>query len=233
MTAPADPVAAPPAPRTEAELLQRAEALGGLSLAELAARFGQSVPRDPVRAKGWFGQLVEVALGATAASLPEPDFQLIGVELKSLPIDARGRPKESTYVCTVALTDNVGLTWEDSLVRRKLARVLWLPVESAAERPLAERRIGTALLWSPDAEEEDALRRDWEELMDMVCLGELERISARHGTWLQIRPKAADSRALCASTDANGDAALSLPRGFYLRTRFTARLLARHWAGAR
>lgn len=221
-------VAHVPPPTTETELLDRASEIAGLSLGALAERLGWRVPQDPVHAKGWFGQLVETALGASASSLPEPDFQLIGVELKTLPINGRGRPKESTYVCTVPLTDNVGLTWENSLVRRKLNRVLWLPVEAEPEVPLSDRRIGAALLWSPNPEEEQGLRRDWEELMDMVCLGELERLSARHGTWLQIRPKAADSRALCASTDANGDRALGLPRGFYLRAVFTARVLARH-----
>lgn len=219
-----------PPPRTETELLTRAEAIAGLSLRDLAERFDQRVPHDPVHAKGWFGQLVELALGASAASLPEPDFQLIGVELKTLPINERGQPKESTYVCTVPLTDNTDLHWANSLVRRKLARVLWLPVEATPGVPMAERRIGTAILWSPSAEEEQALRRDWEELMDMICLGELDQLTARHGTWLQVRPKAANSRVLCASTDRDGDSALTLPRGFYLRTAFTRRLLANHYA---
>jgi DNA mismatch repair protein MutH len=173
---------------------------------------------------------METALGATAASLPEPDFPAIGVELKTLPIDRRGCPKESTYICTVPLKDTIGVRWEGSLVRRKLARVLWIPVEAAPEIPLLQRRLGAPLLWSPTPEQEAILRADFEELMDMVCLGQFDRLTAHYGTWLQIRPKAADSRALTRSTGEGGEAILTLPRGFYLRPAFTSELLRNHYA---
>ncbi|NNF97443.1 MAG: hypothetical protein HKM94_11000, partial [Halobacteria archaeon] len=117
-------------PRSEAELLANAEHIAGLTLAELAECMKLSVPASLQNAKGWVGQLIEQCLGATAASLPEPDFQHIGVELKSLPINRHGQPQESTYVCTVPLLDHTGLQWETSWVRRKLQRVLWVPVEA-------------------------------------------------------------------------------------------------------
>ena len=40
------------------------------------------------------------------------------------------------------------------------------------------------------------LQQDWEEHMDLICTGQLARISAKQGTYLQIRPKAADSSSL-------------------------------------
>ena len=58
-----------------------------------------------------------------------------------------------------------------------------------ARIPVPLRRIGSPLLWSPMPEEEVVMRRDFEELMEMVCLGEVERISAHYGTYLQIRPR--------------------------------------------
>ena len=216
-------------PTTEEELLIRAQVLAGQSLEQLAQRLAWPVPSDLRHAKGWPGELLERALGATAASLPEPDFTAIGVELKTIPIGRNGRPKESTYICTVPLKDTIGAGWETSLVRCKLARVLWMPVEAMAEIPLSQRRIGMPLLWSPTPEQESILRADFEELMDMVCLGQLDRLTARYGRWLQIRPKAIDSRALTRATGPSGEAILTLPRGFYLRTTFTAELLQRHY----
>ncbi len=218
---------APPA--SETELLARAQSLAGLTLGQLGNRLNQPLPADMRRAKGWPGQLIEQALGATAASRPEPDFQLLGIELKTLPVNRQGRPRESTYVCTVALDDRDGLHWEDSLVYKKLRRVLWVPLEAEPEIPLAQRRVGAPLLWSPDADDAALLRRDWEELMEMVSLGRLDQISARHGEVLQIRPKAANARALRKTSDEDGAPTLTLPRGFYLRSGFTASLLARHY----
>ena len=86
----------------------------------------------------------------------------------------------------------------------KLARVLWIPVEGDRAIPLAERRVGSPLLWQPNAQEEQQLREDWEELMDMIVLG-VERITARHGAWLQIRPKAANSKALTEAIGEHGE----------------------------
>ncbi len=217
-------------PRDEADLLGRARDLAGCRLGELAARLQVSIPADPRRSKGWAGTLLETALGATAASKPEPDFQALGIEMKTIPIGRDGRPRESTYVCTVPLVNDRACTWQHAPLRRKLERVLWVPLEAAPGIGLPERRVGTALLWRPDAEEEAGLRADWEELMDMVCLGELSKITAHHGTWLQIRPKAADSRARRLGVEASGELVPTLPRGFYLRPVFTERLLRRHYA---
>lgn len=217
-------------PSTEQELLARARDLAGKTLGELAWKHGRSVPKDLRRAKGWFGQLIEETLGATAASLAEPDFQQLGIELKTIPIGRDGKPRESTYVCVVPLTGGDGLIWEDSWVRRKLQRVLWVPVQADPDVPLAERRAGSALLWDLEPDLEAVLRTDWEELMDMVCLGQLEQISARHGKYLQIRPKAANSRALRWAIGETGERILTNPRGFYLRTAFTGEVLRRHYA---
>jgi DNA mismatch repair endonuclease MutH len=72
----------------------------------------------------------------------------------------------------------------------------------------------------PDEEEERQLRMDWEELMDLIVLGEVERITARHGEVLQLRPKAANSKALTEAIGARGETILTLPRGFYLKKNF-------------
>lgn len=217
-------------PTTEAELLQRAQSLAGLSLAEVAAKCQYQVPSRLHHTKGWVGQLLESALGADAGCLAEPDFRGLGIELKSLPVDSRGKPCESTYICTVALLELHQQTWHTSTVWRKLARVLWIPVEATASIPIAERRIGAPLLWSADPQCEALLRQDWEELTELICLGQLANIDARLGRYLQIRPKAAHGRSLSYAIGEAGTTVQTLPRGFYLRAKFTAALLKQHYA---
>ena len=205
--------------------MQRSAQLAGKTLAQLANSIGSGVPQQQKRAKGWIGEAVEIYLGATAASRPEPDFQLIGVELKTLPLNRHGRPKESTYVCTVPLTELTGLTWENSIVKKKLQRVLWVPVEADPAIAFPERRIGNPFLWSPDATQEADLRNDWEEIIEMISLGELDRISSSLGKVMQVRPKGMNARALTKTATATGEAGLTLPRGFYLRSSFTRSIL--------
>lgn len=211
-------------PQSEQELLDRARQLAGLTLAQLAERMHFPL-RDPHRAKGWVGQLLEKSLGATAGSLAEPDFQHIGVELKTLPLNQHGKPKESTYVCTVPLLRSGQMDWETSWVRNKLHRVLWLPLEADTSLSLGERHIGNALLWSPDRAQEQVLRQDWEELMEMVCTGQIDQVTSHMGNYLQIRPKGANARSLVQGFDAEGQPVKTLPRGFYLRTCFTQQIL--------
>ncbi|HEX4910226.1 MAG TPA: DNA mismatch repair endonuclease MutH [Permianibacter sp.] len=215
-------------PTTAEELLNRARALAGLPLADIAARFAIAVPPDLRRDKGWLGQLIERALGAESGSLAQPDFPQLGIELKTLPFGSDGLPTESTWVCTAHLLPGELPSWQHSLVRAKLAHVLWLPVEDRDELPLRERRIGSAFLWQPDADTEAQLQRDYEEIAEKIQLGEVESISAHHGEYLQLRPKAANARILTDAIGPDGVIVKTLPRGFYLRRKLTAAIIEQY-----
>lgn len=209
-------------------MLERAYALSGLTLGEVAANKGIKVPKDLKKEKGWAGLLLEKALGASAGSKPEPDFPHLGIELKTLPINREGKPLETTFVCVTPLKDLVGATWENSHIKNKLARVLWVPIIADRSIPIPDRIIGTPFIWSPSAEEEQLLAMDWQELTDMIVLGEVENITGKHGQVLQIRPKAANSHAKTEAVNKNGQPFMTLPRGFYLKTAFTHELLKKH-----
>ncbi len=221
----ASPLPAAATPATERELLQNAQRLAGRSLGSVANDLGVAAPRTLKFAKGWIGELVERALGATAHSRPVPDFESLGIELKTIPINDRGQPRESTFVSVVPLANVAGLTWDTSVVKAKLARVLWLPIEAGRGVPVAARRIGQPLLWSPTRDDAEILRADWEEHIERIALGRLDELDARLGTYLQIRPKAYNRAELTMGIDADGAPTTTLPRGFYLRASFTRKVL--------
>jgi len=214
-------------PSSEKELLERAQKLAGLTLGEIAKNADISIPKDLKRNKGWIGLLFEHVLGASAGSRPEPDFPHLGIELKSLPINEQARPLETTFVSVAPLTGLTGITWQNCYVRKKLAKVLWVPVISPKNVPLAERLVGSPFLWSPNHEEEYLLAQDWQELTDMIVLGDVENIQGKHGQVMQLRPKAANSKVKTQAFDKNGKPFLTLPRGFYLKINFTQALLHR------
>ncbi|MFO8156045.1 MAG: DNA mismatch repair endonuclease MutH [Thiohalospira sp.] len=223
--APSQP--APP-PTSQEELAARAAALAGLTLGAAAARVGTAVPADLRRAKGWVGQVLEAVLGASGGARAVHDFPHLAIELKTLPLGADGLPRETTYVCTADLT-NVGDQWEGTWVGRKLSHVLWVPVEADPGLPPGERRIGSPWFWRPDADELAVLRADWESFREQLLLEGAASLTAHAGEALQIRPKAAHGRARTTAYDADGHTVSVNPRGFYLRTTFTRRLLERAW----
>ena len=213
------------APSTKEELMQRARALAGLSLGDLARAASIQIPANFKTQKGWTGQLIELWLGASAGSKPEQDFPELGVELKTLPLSYSNKPLETTYVCYAPLTNNTGVNWENSNVRNKLQCVLWLPVQGEREIPPAERIVGSPVLWQPNAHQNAQLQDDWEELMDMISLGQVERIDATVGSYLQLRPKAANGSVVTEAIGEDGQMIKTRPRGFYLRKNFTQDIL--------
>ena len=216
-------------PTTETDLLQRASELCGRTLSRLAADLGWPVPDSLRRAKGWVGQLIEARLGACAASRAGPDLPQIGVEIKTVPIDRLGRLRESTWVCRAPLQSEARVSWVESPARAKLARVLWVPVQADPSVPVANRRVGTSLLWSPDPEQEEILREDWNVLSSLIGDGWAASASAHCGVALQLRPKAANATVTAWGIDDEGDPVRVRPLGFYLRRRFVEGIFSAHF----
>ncbi|QDE30394.1 DNA mismatch repair endonuclease MutH [Shewanella polaris] len=212
------------------ELMERAHNMAGIRLADIASDNNIMVPTDLRRDKGWIGQLIESELGALAGSKPEQDFLHLGVELKTIPIDHKGKPLETTYVTVAPLINIQGMTWENSVVYHKLQRVLWVPVEGERSIPVGERRVGTPILWQPTAQQAKQLQQDWEEIMELIALGQVDKITARQGEVLQLRPKAANSKVLTESISEDGSIQLSNPRGFYLKIDFTQQILTNEFS---
>ncbi|HEU4406735.1 MAG TPA: DNA mismatch repair endonuclease MutH [Polyangiaceae bacterium] len=215
----------PPPPASVDELVGRARGLVSATVAEIAGRLGLDARGEAVRTKGSGGAILERALGATGGPGRVHDFPELGVELKTIPVDSRGAPLESTYVCTLSLADAEYQEWADSWVRAKLARVLFVPLVGERGSPWAERRVAEPLLWSPTPEQDSVLRADFEEVVGLVGIGRVEELTAHLGRWLQVRPKAAHGRVRTVAFGAEGEAIATVPRGFYLRTRFTGAIL--------
>ncbi len=216
-------------PSSRSALLERAHALAGLRLGELAQHFGVILPqaKSLLHAKGKLGTLLERALGASAGSMDQPDFPHLGIELKTLPVLSNGQPKESTFVATAPLHNLSRLEWGNSRVWRKLKCVLWVPIEADPHFTVPQRRIGQPFLWEPSSYEERILRQDWDELVGLLNTGHRHVLDGRIGYWLHVRPKAAHKR----DTKLHGDASKlmdkTVPIGFYLRSALTTELLLR------
>lgn len=214
-------------PQNEDELLMRCAGIEGLSIAQLSSSLGIRIPEHINQRKGFIGQAVELALGASAGSKSLPDFLEIDVELKTLPLDHLARPSESTFITTIPLLRVHEQNWANSQCRSKIKRILWVTVEGDTTIPLSQRRLGHSFLWSPSVDDEKILQQDWSELTSMISRGELAKIDARMGEYLQVRPKAAHGKSLCYGLDEAGSKILTLPRGFYLRSTFTASILSK------
>jgi len=204
------------APSSIEELLARAKKLADIRVEELASRVAFVVDGDAVRTKGKVGELLERALGATGSGA-QMDFPELEVEMKTVPLEA-GKPAESTFVCALQLMDAERASWETSWVRKKLSRVLWVPIHE-------RETIGEAVLWSPTAEQEAALKNDFDEIVGRIAIGDIEDLSAHVGEYMQLRPKAATGSVRTSAPGRDGELVSTVPRGFYLRAKFVGAVL--------
>jgi DNA mismatch repair protein MutH len=216
-------------PNNQQELLHSAHLLTGATLGEIAQAFEICVPDNLLKNKGWVGQLIETALGATAKQQAIPDFPELDIELKTIPISAQLTPLETTYITTAPLVNLEQLVFEESPLYHKLKHVLWIPIQGERDIPLANRMIGTPLLWQPSSEQWRLIKQDWFEIMEQITLGRIEYLNAKHGEIIQLRPKAANSQVTTAAIGQDGAVIQTRPRGFYLKTNFTNTLLQEHF----
>lgn len=207
--------------------MQNLALIEGVSIAELAAQAQIELPLIPLHGKGFQGELIERFLGASARGLPIPDFPNLGVELKTIPLSAALEPLESTFICTAPLMSPQSRRFEDSILCHKISRVLFVFVVSPRDYTYEQRYVAGYRFWAPSPEELAQIRSDYEELMELVALGEVESITARTGTVIQMRPKAADGSALTRCVGRDGEVILTRPRGFYMRRSFTSALVRR------
>lgn len=212
-------------PGSPEELMARARALVGVELGSVAVALGIDMAGTAVKTKGMPGGIVERALGATGGGAKVHDFPDLEIELKTIPVDGKGAPIESTYVCTLSLADAEEQEWETSWVRSKLSRVLFVPLIAKEGASWRARKFGEPVLWSPTPAQEDILRSDFDEVVGLIGIGRIEEVTAHIGRWLQVRPKAAHGRVRTIAWGAEGEAIATVPRGFYLRTRFTGAIL--------
>jgi DNA mismatch repair protein MutH len=208
-------------------LLAHARALIGVELGDLADGLGLPVPVGRVRTKGWSGQVLEHELGVAGSGARGPDFAALGVELKTVPVDETGAPLESTAVCQIDPIAIAGESWETSYVRRKLACVLFVALQvPSGAFSIGERRVAAVRLWSPSADEDRALREDFELFVrGYFRRGRAGEITGHLGEVMQVRPKGRDAADLRDGYDPEGRPTRVGKCGFYLRPAFVARIL--------
>lgn len=222
------PVLIPP-PQSFSDLISLLNEICGKSLFELSQKVGLRLPTSTLKGKGFAGELIELCTGASAGNASIPDFPNLWLELKTIPVDENLKPLESTFISYAPLTNIRGLCFEKSSLYLKISRVLFVVVLAPRNLKIAERKILGYFFWQPSNEELKLIKEDFNELMEMVKTGSIEKITAKIGTVIQMRPKCTDGKQTTDCIGPEGFFIKTRPRGFYMRRCFTQKLLERYW----
>lgn len=195
------------------ELFTRVKSIIGKKIHEIAKN-------EDLYQKGSVGNIIESALGIRN-NHQGPDLPELQIEVKTLPVKNM-QAVGSTFVSS-AKQDEFSLDWHSSFVRSKLQTVLFILVSDGKLIDQPNKKILNAGLWHLESEQEQILQQDWSELMEQSMQEGF--ISAEYGTYLQLRPKALNTRNASRKLNMHGHMVNSNNLGFYLRRDFVNSLI--------
>ncbi len=212
---------------TMLELMAKLDNIAFKTIGALVDEYKIIAPKNLKSAKGWLGNFIELLLGATAAATAQMDLVELGIELKTIPVNQDYKAIESTYVCTLDSNARM-INFHDSWVCKKLSKVLFVPILVDKNKILTEYKILKPFLWQPDLTSFNIIAQDYNEITEIFYSGNGHSLTAKYGTYLHLRPKAANAAQANYYLDHNANQSPLGPKGFYLRTIFTNKLLQQY-----
>lgn len=167
---------------------QRLAAFVGVPFGSLSQTLGvPGLERPADRRKSFAGDVAEAMLDIARNALPDPDLESIGAEIKTIPLDARSRPRENTKI--TSLTPRLVSTEGDfytSHLYAKMRAILFLPVQKSDNDDPASWYLRPPFLWLPGTEQLRVIRADYETYLAAIREGRWDVLSLRTGTYLGV-----------------------------------------------
>ena len=216
--------------KSEAELLAHARTLAGHTAGELAEVLGRTKFNESEKAVGktGVGVLAELYLGRAQNSSEDPDIGELSVEVKTLPMERRGKRrdwavKEPTSLTMIQYDVVDKEAWAQAYVRGKLERILWIPYEHDYDDK-RKHRFREPFLWSPDPEDLPAFEKDYNAVRKVINQGRAHELSETLSLILAARRKGESGE-----DRSQPHSALRAPsRAWALKTGYTGTILEKY-----
>lgn len=153
---------------------------------------------DTSSRKGSFGNAVEYYyFKFDPNSSPSPDFNEVGIELKTTPLKRTKKgelvSKERLVLSMINYMNIVDETWETSTVLKKSKKILLLSYLYEPNINPVDYEFYLAELWSIPEEDLYTIKRDWETIVNKVRAGRAHEISSSDTLYLEACTKAANA----------------------------------------
>ena len=207
------------------DLLRVYTEIQGIPFRELAETLGYDISKDPKSMKSAAGDIAELVAWKKPDSLPQADLSEFDIEVKTVPLDLIGSPRENTKITALNYKSLLKEKWETSHVYEKVRVVLFVPiVKEDVDRPEAWY-VRSPFIWMPSRDQFAVIRKDWETIRRMVRRG--EKLTTKGvGEYLIANTsgqgKGRDDRSYQL---ADGRTIDVKTRAFFLRKKFVAEVL--------
>jgi DNA mismatch repair protein MutH len=160
----------------------------GVPFVQVAERLGvDGIDRPPKQRKSFAGDMAEAMLGIARNSLPDPDLESIGAEVKSIPLRADGGPRENTKITSLTLQLVADESdFFTSHLYRKLRTILFLPIQKNDNSRPHEWYLRPPFLWLPSTDQLDVIRKEHARYIEAIEQQRWELLSLRQGRYLGV-----------------------------------------------
>ncbi len=101
-------------------------------------------------------------------------------------------------------------------------------INAQRDQDFKDRKVLGYFFYTPSEDDLATLKSDYKELYELVKTGNIDKVNARIGHIIQMRPKGANGKALTQCIGPDGSIIMTRPRGFYIRRSFTTELVRRY-----
>jgi DNA mismatch repair protein MutH len=169
------------------EVRQALEPVVGVPFKELAPVLGIDLPSDAARRKAAGGNVVETLLEIAKNSIPRPDLEALGTEVKTIPLNTLSRPREMTKIAAF----NVQTTAHEEEFRysslyKKIRSILFVPIMKADNDAPDYWYLRPPFLWLPTEEQLDRMEEDYLEIQSAAAMGDWSRMTGMPGRFLTL-----------------------------------------------
>ena len=212
------------APKTEKELIIKSNKISGIRITDFCKPFNEFFSEKTKKSSGYLGKILEIYLGTSGKNFPIPDFPNLNIELKSLPLNKNMLPKNIVKICSTSFFPlETNYSWETSIVKRKLEKVLWIPFQSDKSVPYHRRRILQPFLSNLKGYEK-IIKEDYENIITLLFLGKLNLISPTLGKYLILKPISSNKN-LTNFLNDKGELIKTNFVGFYINKKFLKKII--------
>jgi DNA mismatch repair protein MutH len=182
------------------EVRQALEPVVGVPFKELAPVLGIELPPDAARRKAAGGNIVETLLEIAKNSIPRPDLEALGTEVKTIPLNTLSRPREMTKISAFDLqTTSHEEEFRYSSLYKKIRSILFVPIMKVDNEAPDYWYLRPPFLWLPTEEQLDRVEADYVEIQAAAVMGDWSRLTGMPGKFLTLNTS--DNRTAGKSED--------------------------------
>lgn len=152
-------------------ILQNLNKYEGKSIQKLSDIFSLNINN---RSKNQIATIIKKSIGFKSVKSNIKEFEQLGIMVKTIKVRKNDNyPFEAISFQTMKLQEFIKENWKESTFKDYINKILFVPVYSEnKDSTLKEKYIGKSFFWSPSMEEENSIKKEWEQYKDEVINGQ-------------------------------------------------------------